>query len=147
MSEEKRMPETFGWCDFVNNCCGMMEYTGLNNRNFSAEGAIASMYSCGEYKWRNLDGAGGCCHVLLTQKYHPSVGRKEGGKPLDSFVRYVARHNLGGVTLARAKKNPNSGNMIIAALFAPNVAAMIAWGAERGSPPEKRKPINRWGVW
>ena len=44
-----------------------------------------------------------------------------------NLTNLIRRENMGSVTLFKPRNNPNSGNMISVALWAPDMAAVRAW--------------------
>lgn len=105
-------------------CCALVEFYGLNDREYDTRLALVEMCRDGRYHTDFDEHEEGHAHVILAEKYtrfRPKVMN------LDKFTRYVRRYKLGTVVTSPAKRNPNSGNKVVTAIFTPHRSAMGEW--------------------
>lgn len=103
------------------SCCGMREITELSLTSGPAD-ATRKFISRARYdRWS---------FAFVTFN-----GRASYCAP---FAKFIRKHKLGKVVGVGPKKNPNSGNSIVAYLWTPNRRALEGW--EKGGPLGKPRP-------
>lgn len=128
-----------GNCEQMGMCCGLAEYDGLNRYYFTAERAVRTIAEAGLFRNSMDDRDGyGFCQVVLTQMIPRGTKGSEGDQNLRDFVAYVKKHKLGSIATTPARTNPNSGNKVKGALFAPSVKGMKDWMIANNIPAMAR---------
>ena len=93
------------------NCCGIIELEDICDMS-SKESVfkVADSFFNEDYK---------SAFIIFTD-----INKKNHGESLRAFIK---KNKLGSVTKQRAKKNPNSGNMIHLFVWHVNENALLKW--------------------
>lgn len=99
------------------SCCGLDEIDGL------CDSPVATLLEVADEKYGDyLDAQQ--AFILFTDV----MSKKRGNSRGEKLAGYIKKNGLGTVVMTqRAKKNPNSGNMIKAWVWSPNERALRAW--------------------
>jgi hypothetical protein len=119
--------------DSLPQCCGMRELSGASQaRNLKL--ADVFLESFGRKAWKNARyfGHSGPKYNMVTfNGLRGYTGR---------IARRIKENNLGEVVGLAPTRNPNSGNIITAYLWAPNWERLDSWAKEREA---RRVSANR----
>lgn len=110
------------YADACTHCCAISEFEGLNHDNFTAGQALRTIGEHFLNRHRdNYDSEWAAfAHIAMFQKYCSEVqGKKVGMKNARALEKLIKDNDLGTWTEGPAKRNPNSGFMIVPIFFTP----------------------------
>lgn len=109
-------------------CCGVVEFDGMNNSEFTPAGAMAALAEYGRFrdtaKIREGDNFAHCVFSVASGYAH---GKGHYANNMVKLKRYINTHKLGVLHTSTDRENPNSGNQVRAGLFTPNLKGMASW--------------------
>lgn len=115
------------------SCCGMNEIEGLSHSRTAKEAMLAFCqyiedeeggdynYDTGDYEPTRTS-----LRPLAQYVFTGTTDAKYGPQ----FKAYILENKLGSVVESRAKRNPNSGNMVRAWIWTPSTKSLKAWWAK-----------------